>query len=59
MTNKDFEERGDRKLSRMGGESVGLTLPIELVRKLGWKVKQKVTVKRFGKNRLVVEDWKK
>ena len=58
MANRSHDERDVRKLGERG-EGVGLTLPIELVRKLGWKVKQKVTVKRFGKNRLVVEDWKK
>ena len=31
MANKDFNERGERKLGRMAGKSVGITLPIELV----------------------------
>ena len=41
----------------MGGKSVGITLPIEVVRQLGWRLKRKVTVKRFGKKRIVIEDW--
>ncbi len=36
-----------RKLTKLGGKSIGLTLPIELVRELGWKEKQRVTVKRI------------
>lgn len=37
-----------RKLTRLGGKSIGLTLPIELVRELGWKEKQRVVVKRVA-----------
>ena len=47
-----------RKLTRLGGHSLGLTLPIEITRSLGWRERQKVTVKKIGK-RLIVEDWKK
>ena len=41
MANRNSEERNVRKLSEEGNTSVGLTLPIELVRKLGWRVRQK------------------
>ena len=58
MANRNSEDRNVRKLSEEGNTSVGLTLPIELVRKLGWRVRQKVTVRLSGK-KLVVEDWKK
>ncbi len=37
--------------------SISLTLPIEYVRELGWKDKQKVVVSKRGK-KLVIEDWK-
>ena len=47
-----------RKLTRLGGHSLGLTIPIEIARSLGWRERQKVTVKKVGK-RLVVEDWRK
>lgn len=36
--------KGVRKLTKLGGKSIGLTLPIELVRELGWREKQKVIV---------------
>jgi len=55
--NRDIEDREVRKLGKRG-PSVGLTVPIEAVRKLGLRVKQKVTVRLSGK-KLVVEDWKK
>lgn len=47
-----------RKLTKMGGRSLGLTLPIELVAKLGWREKQKVRVITKGKH-LIIRDWKK
>ncbi|MEJ0021260.1 MAG: hypothetical protein WDN47_01620 [Candidatus Doudnabacteria bacterium] len=47
-----------RKLTRMGRKSLGLTLPIELVEKLGWRERQKVKVIQKGKH-LIVRDWKK
>jgi antitoxin component of MazEF toxin-antitoxin module len=46
-----------RKLTRLGKGSLGVTIPIELTRALGWKEKQKVTVKKI-KGALVVRDWK-
>jgi bifunctional DNA-binding transcriptional regulator/antitoxin component of YhaV-PrlF toxin-antitoxin module len=36
---------------------MSLTLPIEHIRALGWKDKQKVVVTRRG-SKLVIEDWK-
>lgn len=47
-----------RKISRIGNRSVGITLPVEFVRDLGWREKQKVVVRKY-RGRLVVSDWKK
>ena len=58
MARKRTNERQIRKLTRLGGHSLGLTIPIEIVRVLGWRERQKVVVKKIGK-RLIVEDWKK
>ena len=46
-----------RKLGKAGKYSYSVTLPMELIKELGWKLRQKVVVKRVGK-RIVVEDWK-
>ena len=56
MANRDSEEREVRKLTAMG-DSIGLTLPIEIIRDLGWQEGQKVTVKRWGDAKLLIEDW--
>ncbi|TSA46251.1 AbrB/MazE/SpoVT family DNA-binding domain-containing protein [bacterium] len=49
---------GVRKLTRMGGRSLGLTLPVELISELKWKEKQKVVVKRV-RGGILIKDWKK
>jgi bifunctional DNA-binding transcriptional regulator/antitoxin component of YhaV-PrlF toxin-antitoxin module len=59
MAQRPFEERNIRKLTKTGrGRTMSVTLPIELVRELGWKEKQKVVVTKRGE-KLMIEDWKK
>jgi len=58
-TRRKLEERNIRKITKMaGGASFGITLPIEMVRELGWRERQKVVVKKSG-SKLTIEDWKK
>ena len=57
MANKKSGEENIRKLTRIGKKSIGLTLPIELVRELGWREKQKVVVKRI-KGGMVIRDFR-
>ncbi len=58
MARQKIEDSNIRKLTRTGGgKSIGVTLPIEYVRELGWKDRQKVVVKKQGQ-KLVIEDWK-
>ncbi len=40
-----------------GGKSYGITLPIELVRELAWRERQKLIVTKRG-DKLIIEDWK-
>ena len=58
MANKKSSEANVRKLTKSGNGSIGVTLPIEVVRELKWKEKQKVTVKRV-KGGLLIRDWKR
>ena len=58
MARRKTEDTSIRKLTKVGGKSIGLTLPIELVRELGWKEKQKVTVKRVHGG-VMIKDWKR
>lgn len=58
MSRQKMGSQGVRKLTRTGrGASMSLTLPIEYIRALGWKDKQKVVVRKQG-SKLVIEDWK-
>jgi len=58
MARRKLENKNVRKLARIGDKSVGLTLPIDIVRELKWKVKQKVVVKKRGKS-IIIKDWEK
>lgn len=58
MPTRKLEDKNIRKLTKVGRQSIAVTLPIEIVREFGWREKQKVIVKKSGK-RIVIEDWKK
>jgi len=53
---KKYHEREIRKLTRTGKGSMCVTIPIEDLRELGWREKQKVVVKRVEK-KLIITDW--
>ncbi len=57
MSRRKLEQNHIRKLTRVGGTSIALTLPIEMIRALKWREKQKVIVKQKGK-KVIIEDWK-
>jgi bifunctional DNA-binding transcriptional regulator/antitoxin component of YhaV-PrlF toxin-antitoxin module len=47
-----------RKLTKAGGgRSYMVILPIEWVRALGWRGKQKLIVTRYGEG-ILIKDWK-
>ncbi len=58
MANRKTEDRGVRKLGKSGKTSLSVTLPIEMVRELGWREKQKVVVTRV-RGGLMIRDWKR
>lgn len=58
MNRRKIEDRNIRKLTKIGGKSIAVTLPIDIVRELKWKEKQKVVVKKQG-SKLIISDWKK
>jgi len=60
MPTRKLEDRNIRKLTRVGskGQSLAVTLPIEIIRELKWKEKQKVVVKKV-KGGMLIKDWKK
>lgn len=58
MPTRKTEKRNIRSLTKVAGKSFGITFPIDLIRKLDWRAKQKLTVTPKGK-KLVVKDWEK
>lgn len=51
-------EQNIRKLTKISTSSLGLTLPKEIVKKLGWREKQKVSVKKV-RGGVLIKDWRK
>lgn len=52
-----MKDKKIRKLTRIGKRSIGLTLPIEVVRELGWKERQRVVAKKV-RGGIIVRDYK-
>lgn len=51
-------ERKVRSLTKIaGGSSYAVTMPIEYIRQLKWRGKQKLEVKLY-KDRIIIRDWK-
>ncbi|NCS99804.1 AbrB/MazE/SpoVT family DNA-binding domain-containing protein [Candidatus Parcubacteria bacterium] len=59
MPTQKLQNHNIRKLSKVaGGNSFSVTLPIEYVRKLKWKEKQKLIVELKARH-LIIKGWKK
>ena len=55
---RKIEERNIRSLGKVaGGSSYAITLPIEIIRELGWRKGQKLVVKKHGEG-IIIKDWK-
>ena len=57
MPRRKLEDKNIRKLSRIGNRSLGVTIPVDFLRKLKWREKQKLVLKTHGK-KIIIEDWK-
>lgn len=55
---KKLIDKSIRSLTRVGKASYGVTLPVEIVKELKWKERQKLTVKKI-KGGVVIRDWRK
>ena len=59
MARRPLEEREIRSLTKAsGGKSYTVTIPLEYIKKLKWRAKQKLEVTLYG-NRIIIKDWKK
>lgn len=57
MAARKAKEKHTRKLTQIGKQSMGVTLPIEDIRALGWRKGQKLSIKRI-KGGFAVRDWR-
>ncbi len=55
MARRNSYDKNTRKLTKLG-DSYALTLPIDIIRELGWREKQKITVVKRGKG-ILITDW--
>ena len=55
MARRAFDERNIRVLLRFAKRSIAITLPIEVIRDLGWQERQRVRVRKAGR-RIVIEE---
>ena len=55
MTRRSTHDKNTRKLTKIGS-SYALTLPIDIVRELGWQEHQKVVLSKKGKG-ITIRDW--
>jgi len=51
-----YKNKNIRKLTKLGGSSLAVTIPVEILRKLNWRERQKVVVRLRGR-KIIVEDW--
>ncbi|MDP2933019.1 MAG: hypothetical protein Q8N81_02715 [bacterium] len=58
MPTQKYKNRNIRKLTKVGGGSLSVTLPADLVSQLRWKERQKVKVVKIGR-KLAISDWRK
>ena len=59
MARRALEDREIRSLTKAsGGRSYTVTIPLEYVKKLKWRSKQKLVVTMY-RDRIIIKDWKK
>jgi antitoxin component of MazEF toxin-antitoxin module len=58
MTTRKSGEKNIRKLTRVGKSSIAVTIPVEIIRELKWKERQKVILDLKG-GQITIKDWKK
>lgn len=57
MAMRKLEDKSIRKLTRAGKTSLSVTIPVEIIKDLGWREKQKVVVKK-EKGCVVIRDYR-
>jgi len=56
MADKKYNDRNVRKITK-NGTSHSVSIPVEFLKELGWKERQKVVVKKI-RGGIQIKDWK-
>ena len=48
-----------RKITKKGKYSYLVILPKRIIDSLNWRERQKVVIRNYGKDKLLISDWKK
>ena len=57
MAMRKLKNKQIRNIQKSGG-TYYITIPIEIIRNMSWRERQKVEVKQYGKNKILISDWK-
>lgn len=55
---RKISKEGIRNIQR-SRKSYHISIPVEIMREFGWQERQKVVVKKYGKSKIIISDWKK
>lgn len=59
MARRSLAQRNIRSLTKTsGGKSYSVIIPLEFIKKLGWRSKQKLVVSLY-RGRITIKDWEK
>jgi len=58
MARQKTNKTNIRKITKVGKQSLAVTIPIEMIRELKWRERQKVVVTKRGKS-IIIKDWRK
>jgi bifunctional DNA-binding transcriptional regulator/antitoxin component of YhaV-PrlF toxin-antitoxin module len=47
-----------RKLTKVSSDSFSIVIPKEIIRKYGWKEKQKIVIEDKGRGLIQLRDWR-
>jgi len=57
MARRKLNNNHIRNIQKSKG-SYYITIPIEIIRNMSWRERQKVEVKQYGKDKILISDWK-
>lgn len=54
---REFGKRHIRNIQKTRSTYM-VSLPVEIIKKFKWRERQKLEVREYGKNKIIIKDWK-